>query len=143
VIARSAEEGSRSLVAAVVKHGVEGTHGEYMFDGVVTKCVEICFFFQFSSRELYANKSQAICVYALKRERRRGGGCGKRSMRSWNRSSLGFSRMYELGDCLAEKKGGGGGGFQVACFGHITIVTQFLSGFFEAAIYARPIFQDI
>jgi len=65
VIARSAEEGSRSLVAAVVKHGVEGTHGEYMFDGVVTKCVEICFFFQFSSRELYANKSQAICVCAL------------------------------------------------------------------------------
>lgn len=29
-------------------------------------------------------------------------------MRSWNRSSLGFSRMYELGDCLAEKKGVGG-----------------------------------
>jgi hypothetical protein len=61
-------------------------------------------------------------------------------MRSWNRSSLGFSRMYELGDCLAGM--GMGGGFQVACFGHITIVTSFLSGFFEAAIYARPIFQD-
>ncbi len=33
-------------------------------------------------------------------------------MRSWNRSSLGFSRMYELGDCLAGKKGVGVGGFK-------------------------------
>lgn len=37
-IARSTEEGSRSLVAAVVvKEGVEETNGQYMFDGVVTK----------------------------------------------------------------------------------------------------------
>lgn len=39
-IARSAEEGSRCLVAAVVEEGaegVEGTHGEYSFDGVVAK----------------------------------------------------------------------------------------------------------
>ncbi len=40
-----------------------------------------------------------------------GGGCGKRSMRSWNRSSLGLLRMYELGDCLAGM-GMGGGGFE-------------------------------
>jgi hypothetical protein len=37
-------------------------------------------------------------------------------MRSWNRSSLGFLRMYELGDCLAGMGMGGlgvgGGGFE-------------------------------
>ena len=49
VVARSTEEGSRSLVASVVREGAEKTHGEYMFDGVVARCVTFRFCYYFST----------------------------------------------------------------------------------------------